>query len=81
MRIILRQEVCSVDCAAVCPCVIEGDVKNVNGSCLNVAVLRPVPLETFAEIFMEDVATWVVIVENLREGGIQEIKRNLGIFL
>lgn len=76
MHLILRQEEGPLDCAAICPRVIEGDIMDVNGSCLNVAVLRPAPLEAVAEIFMADLATGVVIVENLREGGIQEIKRN-----
>lgn len=64
--VVLRQEDGAVDLAEVHPRVIEGDVMNVNGSRLNVAVLRPVPLQAAAEIFMEDVATGVVIVENLR---------------
>lgn len=73
----MRQGEGAVDCAAVCPRVIEGDAMNVNGSCLNVAVLCPMPLQTVAEIFMEDVGIGVVIVENLKEGGVKEINRNL----
>lgn len=80
MRLILRQEEGSLDCAAVRPRVIEGDIMDVNGSWLNVAVLGPLPLEAVAEIFVEDLASGVVIVENLREGGTQEIKRNFWIF-
>lgn len=42
---------------------------NVNGSCLNVSVLRPTPLQAVAEVFMQDGGAGVVIVEYLRDGG------------
>ena len=62
------QEEGAVEGASVCPRVIEADVVNVNGSYLNVAILRPMPLQTVAEILVQDVSSGVVIVENLREG-------------
>lgn len=55
--------------AAVSPRVIEGDIVNVNGSYLNVAVRRPPPLQAVAEVFIQDVSTGVVIVEYLRGRG------------
>lgn len=74
--VVLRQEDGAVDLTEVRSRVIEGDVMNVNGSRLNVAVLRPVPLQAVAEIFVEDVGTGVVIVENLRAR--REKKKQIG---
>lgn len=53
--------------AAVRPCVIDADVVDVNGSCLNVTASRPMPLKALAEVFMQDLGTGVVVVENLRK--------------
>lgn len=76
MLIDLWQEEGAVKSAAVCPRVIEGDFMNVNGSCLNITVLCPLPLQTVAEIFMQDLSTRVVVVENLRGGIKKETKGN-----
>lgn len=56
----------AVDGATVCPRVIESDVVNVNSSYLNITVLCPMPVQTCTEIFVEDVGTGVVIMENLK---------------
>lgn len=65
--VVQRQEEGALDGAAVRPRVIEGHVVNENGSSLNVIVEGPMPLQTLDEIFMEDVTTGVIIVENLGE--------------
>lgn len=65
-----------MDRAAVCPCVIVGDIVNVNGSHLNVTALCPMPLQTAAEVLMEDVPNGVVIVENLGEATKRRLKKD-----
>lgn len=57
----------AVEGAAICPCVIEVDVMKVNGSYLNISVTCPMPLQTVAEVFMQDISLWVFIMEDLRE--------------
>lgn len=52
--------------AAVRPGVVEGHVLDVNGTDLNVAVLGALPLQTLAEVLVEDKGGGVVVVENLQ---------------
>lgn len=66
-----------MESAAVSPCVYVADVINVNGSCLNITAVCPVPYQTVPEVLMEDVGTGVVVVENLRG----QIKATNGAFM
>lgn len=70
-----------MECAAVHPSVIEGDVMKVNGPCLNVLVLRPKPVQTVSEISIKDVGHGVVIVKNLRKNKKQTNRKCINIVI
>lgn len=64
---VLRKEEGAVECAAVRPRVIEGDVVQVNSSDLDVSGKGSLPLQPASEILMDYVSSGVVITENLRK--------------
>lgn len=64
---VLRKEEGAVECAAVRPRVIEGDVVQVNSSDLDVSGQGSLPLQPASEILMDYVSSGVVITENLRK--------------